>query len=293
MNRHVLPQGFEPPPWNGDDLTLPAEALRVPTMLTEEEGRFLYWLTASYANGEGAVVDLGCFAGGSTARLAAGLAEAGNQSRIHAYDFFRLSEAQKSRYLYPAGIEPFEGRDMRPAVEQLLAPWRERVTLHEGDIGEAKWGGGPIGILFVDAAKRPSVADHIARVFFPHLVPGRSIVVHQDYQHWRQPWVPAQMELLADHFECVGWCRNNTVAFRPTRTLDDSALARASTEQLGDDDLIRLLTAAAGRFTVRAPRAAIARGIMALEDNPGVRVPQHYDSSRFSPERVRRVLAGM
>ena len=58
------PAPFDRRPWL--DQKLPDEAARVPTMLTEEEGQLLYWLTGTYATGAGVICDLGCFAGGST-----------------------------------------------------------------------------------------------------------------------------------------------------------------------------------------------------------------------------------
>ena len=52
------------PPWEAVDV--PDAALRPPTMLSVAERRLLYWLGASHARGEGAIVDAGSFVGGST-----------------------------------------------------------------------------------------------------------------------------------------------------------------------------------------------------------------------------------
>jgi len=46
----------------------------VPTMLSEEEIRLLRWATHEYYEGEGEIIDAGCFLGGSTMALAEGLA---------------------------------------------------------------------------------------------------------------------------------------------------------------------------------------------------------------------------
>ena len=109
MSEPCLPAPFDARPW--DDVDLPPDAVAVPTMLTDEEGALLHWLTRDYATGAGAICDLGCFVGGSTARLASGVAAAGRSTKVHAFDHFTLTEAQKERYLYSAGIAPFRGQE--------------------------------------------------------------------------------------------------------------------------------------------------------------------------------------
>lgn len=289
------PAPFRDAPWKA--VELPPEVLRVITMLSEEEGQLLYWLARDYAEGTGAVCDLGCFAGGSTARLAAGLVAnprtGGKPLEVHAYDHFSIQEAQKARYLYPAGIAPFEGTDMLAAVRTLLAPWAEGLQLHAGDLRQSALPEGPIEILFIDAAKTPETTDVIAHRFMPALIPGRSLVIHQDYQHWRQPWVPAQMELLSDCFELVAWCRQGTAVFRCTRAVDSAALAGAMTHPLSDADLTRLVRDAIRRFPTRPQRKRLACTLLAIEDNPGQRLSYRFENKGFSAERVASVLAGL
>lgn len=275
----------ESAPWNDAAIAVPQEA-KVPTMLTSEEGRLLYWLARSPDLAELAAADLGCFAGGSTARIAAGLEAAGKTGRVHAFDFFGIIDAQKEKFLYPVGIRPFRGDDLLPIARKFLAPFGARVALHRGDICKAKWEDGPIGLLFIDAAKTPDTADGIAAGFFPHLVPGTSIVVQQDYLHWRQPWVAAQMELFADCFELAGWCAENSVLFRCTRLPTSNDLAAARTAEQDDAAIMALLRQAIGRFTTRPQQVALARMILALEDNPGQRSPRGFDRTGFTHERV-------
>lgn len=259
-------------------------------MLSDEEGRLLYWITRDYADGSGAVCDLGCFAGGSTARLAAGVRAAGRQTGVHAFDHFRIGEDQKPAFLYAAGIEPFDGPDMLAAVHRSLDPWRDLIHLHRGDLRAFGAFGEPIEVLFVDAAKTPQTADHIARGFFPDLIAGRSLIVQQDYLHWRQPWVAAQMELLSDVLVPVTWCREGTVVFRLERDILREDLERARCVGLPDDRLIDLLMKAIRRFSERAVAAHLARAVLGLEDNPGVRVPPQFDPGAFTRARVQQVI---
>lgn len=268
---------------------LDPRAAAVPTMLTAEEGRMLAWVAAQAAI-PATVIDLGCFAGGSTARLASGL----RGGRVVAFDHFTIAEAHKAKFLYPAGVAPFAGSDLLPTARALLAPWADRVTLVPGDICAAHWRD-PIDVLFVDAAKSPATADALAATFFPHLRPG-AVLIQQDYQHWRQPWVPVQMELLAGCFALVGWTAENSVLWRCVRAPTDADLVAARVAPLDDAALTADLVRALDRFgghgaPAQAPRTALGRAILGLADNPGQRNPTDFDRSRFTPARLRAVLA--
>ena len=286
----ILPAPFDAAPWLDASFGVPEAAERVRTMLSDEESRLLYWLARHYAEGKGEICDLGCFAGGSTARLAAGVADAGRTTPVHAYDHFRISDPQKEKFLYPAGIAPFEGEDMEHAVASLLAPWTGIVQLHKGDIRRTRWSGNPVELLFVDAAKTPQSADLIAFGFYSSLIPGRSLLIQQDYLHWRQPWVPAQMELLAECFETACWCKNGTVVFRCTRAITPEDLKAGQVSDLDDTALLGLLQQALRRFPHRPQRARLATAIMAIEDNPGQRLPYKFSNEAFSSERLQAIL---
>ncbi|MCB2131987.1 MAG: hypothetical protein KDD96_06205, partial [Rhodobacteraceae bacterium] len=79
---------FSGTPWRDIADQIPQRARAVPTMLKAEEQALYFWIARDWAKGAGAIVDLGCFAGGSTARLAAGAEAAGYAAEIHAYDRF-------------------------------------------------------------------------------------------------------------------------------------------------------------------------------------------------------------
>ena len=288
MNIQTAQTGLDPLYWREEAVTVPAEALSVPTMLSTEESRLLYWLACERVPRNGTVVDLGCFAGGSTARLAAGLAE--SEGTVEAFDFFRVSDPQKERYLYPAGVATFEGRDMLPVVRSFLSPWADHIRLHQGDVCAQRWTGGEISILVIDVAKKPHIADHIAQTFFPYLAPGRSIIVHQDYQHWRQPWIAAQMEMMADRIACVGWCAENTVLFMPNAPLDPAWLAERRTTDLDDATMTGILHDAMRRLDHPNVRRSTARAIVAIEDNPGVRRPWEFQKGARVGARTRTLV---
>jgi hypothetical protein len=271
-------------PWRA----LPEDAMAatrdVPSMLSREEKQLYCWLAAHWATGAGEIVDLGAFAGGSTARLAEGLARAGRPGLVHAYDRFTADADNRARHLYPSGIPRQADDDILPLVHRILAPWDQHVTFHVGDILDKRWTGEPVELLVVDLAKTAAAADHVAQEFFPALIPGRSVVVHQDFALRVTPWLPAQMMLLADHFVPLVHCRRDSVVFLCTRPVTRAQAEAARTETLRDATMERLLRAATVRFGQHLSRYRFSQQIRAVRDNPGGRASWQMWRKRPAPK---------
>jgi hypothetical protein len=259
---------FDNAPWNSAEIEGIADTAAVPTMLADEEQALYAWLTGVWMEDIGDVVDLGCFVGGSTARLAAGLAAGGRRAHLHAYDRFGCDEALKKRMLYPAGIAPFEGTDTLPLVRELLSPWQERITLHPGLIEETGWSGGPIELLVMDASKSIASMDRMAERFFPALIPGKSLVIQQDYLHWRTPWVPVQMEAMADWFTPVAHAREHTVVFLNTRRIDADALEAGRVAGMAPNARLSALRRARKTGDALGYGKRLAQSVQALKADP-------------------------
>ncbi|WP_095589405.1 hypothetical protein [Actibacterium ureilyticum] len=262
---------FRHAPWRHLTPRAIQTARAVPTMLQDEEQKLYFWLTALWARDAGAVVDLGCFVGGSTALLAAGAAAAGLRTPIHAYDRFTAEDTVKAKTLYPAGIAPFDGNDTLPLAQGLLAPWADRITLHPGDIEDQSPPDDPVEILVVDAAKTAGTADAIAQAFFPALLPGRSLVVQQDFLHWRLPWLPVQMALLGACFTPVARCGPTSMLFLCTHAPDPDSIHAARVAHLTDAELTAQLSAAEPGLAGFGASAQIAQMTAAIAANPGER----------------------
>lgn len=263
---------FELSPWIGGRQSALGAAKNVPTMLSHEESLLYFWLTSQWATGCGAIVDLGCFVGGSTARFAAGHQDAGLTSQIHAYDKFGVSQGLRDEVLYPAGATPFEGDTSLPAVREFLAPWAEHITLHKGNIQDIGWTGDPIEILAMDASKSTKTQDQMARDFYPALRAGQSIVIQQDFLHWRQPWIAAQMALMSEYFVPLAHATNDTIIFGCIKAVDDQALERAQTGAMDDHALSQAVRAAAPIYAEFGVEAALQKHLDAIERSPDIRI---------------------
>lgn len=262
---------FKDRPWGKTDLSNRPEITAVPTMLAADECAFYHWLTKTWMQGAGDVVDLGAFIGGSTARLAAGHADARRPGQVHCYDRFTSDETTKARILYRQGIAPFEGNDIYPLSRELLSPWSDRITFHRGEIELLGWSGGPIELLVVDAFKKAGQSDTMTAQFFPELIPDVSLIVHQDFLHWSQPWLAAQMHLLGDAVEPVAHARDDTVAFLVRAPMTPARLAAARIGELTDDRIQDCLAATRARLEPWGLAPRIDEMSAALRANPGVR----------------------
>lgn len=231
---------------------VPAASANVPTMLIEDELRLLNYLAQDVYTGAGAIVDAGSFLGGSTVALAEGLRRNHRWTRnaaqkpIHSYDRFEVEEWTRGIY-FPQ--ETPEGTSFREKFDQNIARYSDLVEVHAGDIREHPWNGGAIEILFIDVAKHWRVCDWVTWQFFPHLIPGRSFVVQQDYlyHHW-VAWLHVTMELYADYFEYVCDTEMNSAVFLNTKAIPPDVLRRNSVESLTVDERIALMDRAASRF---------------------------------------------
>ena len=242
--------------WQGIDAKGLRQAALVPTMLNIEEQAFYLWLTREWFQGCGAVVDLGSFAGGSAACLAEGFKQAEKSEIVHAYDKFEVGKyraltKRHARYLArpPAsecGLSPrplpeFSGTDLLPLAQFFLEPWGGQIKLHKGRIEELGWHGGDIELLVMDASKTAETMDLMSRQFFPHLIPGKSVVVQQDFLWWQQPWIAAQMALLQPYFEPVAYIPKHSVSFLCTKAVPVDVLKDLNVAEFGDREMIQAL----------------------------------------------------
>lgn len=234
-------------------------------MLMADELRLLESLTEEYYRGDGLIVDAGCFLGGSTLALASGLRKnlarrrLPETKRIHSFDLFRVEEWTRGIY-FPVEIEA--GTSIREEFDRNISPYAPLVEIHEGDITATSWCGEPIEILFVDVAKHWTVCDWITANFFQHLIPGRSILVQQDYlyHHWNG-WLHVTMEHFADYFEMLCDTGSNSVVYRLTRPFPPGSLEEHLVADMPILQKEKLMERAISRF--RGPQADMLRSAKA------------------------------
>lgn len=197
-------------------------------MITMNERQHLFDAARQRFTGEGAIIDLGTWLGGSTAAMAAGLSANTNdvgRHRVHAFDLFRMNAWMKENYRYPELADIPVGGSFRPVFEKNLRPWADRVVVHAGDLSEHPWSGGPVELVHVDIMKNWALTNTVLRTIFKHLIPGRSIIVHQDYAHFNTVWIHLVMYRLRAHFEPIALVPDSTsYEFRSVSAIPPSLL---------------------------------------------------------------------
>jgi predicted O-methyltransferase YrrM len=202
-------------PWRSYDL--PPRHV-VPTMLSELELQLLRWSTHHYFQGEGEIIDAGSFLGGSTVAMAEGLSlnpiRSQQPIRIHSFDRFTLKPEELTRSYITPYKQITQAGNFRAAYEENIRPVQDLVEVEEGDLGLYHWDGRPIELLFVDVAKTALLNEHLLREFFTCLIPGKSLLIHQDFLWCETPWIPLSMYFLRDYFEILDDMAHGTRLYR-------------------------------------------------------------------------------
>lgn len=204
----------------GIDVELP-ELPDVPGMVTAAERRYLYWLTSHCYSGDGAVVEVGSWLGCSTIHLAAGLED---DQPIYCFDRFVWHRSQDDKI--PSSLVLEHGDDTLPVFLRHVRPVHERVIPVKTDVEDLAWHGDPVEILFLDAPKQPADVEHVFAEFAGSLIPGRSLVVLQDYQFAPAYTLVAATDLLRGGLRLEHVLdASATATFRVVAPVDPAAVA--------------------------------------------------------------------
>lgn len=195
------------------------------SMLTMDELAVLYALARYHYRGTGKIVDLGPLLGIGTHVMARGVAQnaslGATAKSIYSYDLF----LGKNMLHFLPGADEGETGSVFWRFLEINRDYLDSIMPVPGDFLAMRWTGAPIEILFVDISKSWSLNGHLLREFFPHLVPGHSILVQQDYVHVGEPWIALTMELLDDYFERLYFIYGGTAVFRLLKPIPQELLA--------------------------------------------------------------------
>lgn len=257
-----LPKAFEPmraarmAPSFGQLLgSIDPAAYKTPSMMSMVEKRVLFNLARKHYSGEGVIIDAGIFLGGSTVCFGEGI-----RGNPHARTIRRNFD--KPVISFERGVignrmpEFFArnnvtgmgapGESFADALRANIAGVADMVDLRIGDILEtARDCDQPVEILFLDVLKLPEISRFMIRQFFTRLIPGVSVVVHQDYFYELLPYIMVDQEFFQDHFAFIGEACS-TALFLCTKAIDDATIDRLEAG-LSPDEQQRLISIAMQR----------------------------------------------
>ena len=265
FSRRPSPSRFGGRPWK----TAPLDRIpTVPGMLGPEELQFLYHSAQRHYTGAGEIVDAGAFLGGSAAAMGAGLRDNPNVAqktrRIYSYDFFEFTDFHRP-YIGGRGLEA--GDDTLPLFREFTRTLERHITVTKGDICAQTWPDRNIEILFVDFTQHWDQHEFLVRTFYPHLIPGQSLVIHQDYVFTVCYWLHVFMEYYASCFEQISlYIPNATAAWTVRSPLPADAFRTPLNRKLPFAGLLALFDQSRERYTGPQQRAVLgcARGRMLL-----------------------------
>jgi hypothetical protein len=172
-------------------------------------------LAAAVPSGQ-TIIDIGPWLGSTTAYLALGVLESGNNVEIHAFDIWEIDEVWQQRAAKFNGIEFPIGTNLEPMWRRNVEPFGVRIVAHRIDVGRAKWGKTPIGLIVDDSPNTTKRMAHTMAIFARHLPVGAGLVL-MDWQFevgTHQAWTKRH----ADSFELERLCKypSRAAIFRRT-----------------------------------------------------------------------------
>lgn len=242
---------------NLDEIQVPQQVLDYPSMITESEKRLLFWLAATYYLGNGLIVDAGIFLGGSTNAFATGINNNHSISRstckpIQSYDIGIWVDSM-NRYLEFDNVNQAlgslvlqAGDSFAPILKRLLSSHDAVVDIKIGNILQTAYADMPVEIAFYDCLKTNERDIAVFKAFAPHYIPGRTIVLQQDYFYESAGYNKIRQEYFADYFEYVGQV-STTAVFRNVVAIPIEQVLNDPVSALPLDQKIELLDRAVAR----------------------------------------------
>lgn len=94
------------------------------------------------------------------------------------------------------------GDDFIEEYKKNIKAFEEIIEIKR-DIISSGWHGDKIEFLLVDAMKKPVIAKVILEQFYPCLIPGKSLIYHQDFDHYLTPWVHIIIYIYKPFFQHI------------------------------------------------------------------------------------------
>lgn len=242
----------------GNISDVPRRVLDFPSMMTLEEKAMLYQLARDYYAGEGVIVDAGIFLGASTEAICCGLKDSGKSKPkiVHSYDIALWNAAGFDKYLNdPKVIEKIgddrfsDGENYFPLLKKLLEEHLELIDFRIGDVVKIIHEDDYVEIAFFDLLKNYERDWAVFKALGPRYLPGRTLVIQQDYFYEEAIESKIRQEYLSPFFEFVG-AYGSSAVFRLIKPLPRDFFEQDPVSALSVGEKVRLLKQAANRISV-------------------------------------------
>lgn len=252
---------------------------KIPGMIEPSEQQMLQGLAASHeVRDGGAIVEFGTFFGRSTACLANGALAWWTPDRrapaLFAFDSFGCGvdggfARHVDSFARGNGVEHLIRRgggrvDFHPVFNHFVGG-AEVIGLMKSTVGElrdARWSGGPIALMHIDAPKFYEELKVILQHFFPSLTPGGFIVFQDYFYHWSAGLIAGIQLLVEGGFIRLdrSFASSAVAHVIKTPTLDDILALDCQMADASVTDLIaRAIVTARTTMRIDRPEAFLSR----------------------------------
>jgi hypothetical protein len=217
------------------------------SMIHLEEKELLAFLAEEFYTGDGIIFDGGIFMGASTLCFCEGLKRRSIPYRSNALKPIQAFDLGICDAFMPAMINTVENSALKPGdsfieyTKKNLSGREALIDLHVGNVMDtAKNFGCGIEILFYDCGKTPAVDEFMVKNMFTQLMPGRSILIHQDFFFEMTPWLHVSQGFLWNKFQYLGAFGNSAV-FLCTDRISHAEVLQYSWDAISYEEASRLL----------------------------------------------------
>jgi hypothetical protein len=213
-------------------------------MTSKSEQDYLEAYSRERYIGKGKIIDLGCFLGATTIPLVKGLLKnekiAESDKKVFAYDAFIWYEGMDDAVAGSTLSGNYRvGDSFLEEYKKRIQRYSDRIEIHEGNLSEARWAGGKIEFLLVDAMKNWDLTNAIFRNFYGSLIPNQAFVMQQDFAHYFVSWIHLLHWRFRDYFEFEAEIpASSSVVFKYVREIPEEQLQiKLGFENFSEDDI--------------------------------------------------------
>ena len=236
----------------------PPHVMQHVSMMSADEKILCYSLAKSCAPFTGRIVDLGLFVGASTSAFCQGILDNPLGSTKHTkkpvfaldlggklqpYERY-FKDPQAKAQLDSLGVSLED--DFFTVIKAYLKHYPDIYELVEADLRTLQHFEDPIEIAFYDCLKQPDVNHKAFQLFWPRYIPGKTMVVQQDYFYPFTYWIMLYQEYYSDYFSFHGQFATSGL-FRLEKPLPAEAYTRDLMAELPMQQQFDLIQQAAAR----------------------------------------------
>lgn len=196
------------------------------------EAAYYERIARQHFQGEGCIVDAGCFIGSSTRALLRGLDRFESEPRrpcpVIAIDRFTVSDHYIAGFFLERGIDIRFGESFLPVFLQYIGADIALVEARAGDLTQVGRIDRMIEIAVIDLAKTPMLNAYALQHWIPRMFPGHGLIVQQDFYSPTQPWIAHSMASLLDYVSLELDKVGESAVFRLERPIPPNVLADAT-----------------------------------------------------------------